>query len=102
VILTTLYLTGAKLTDSWCARMGDLQRATLLDVSMVPSSSIAIIADGECLACGGFSFGEPILLGNFEFIVDYFSGLSPSPEGAMKVLFSWAQLTAGHLPRSGP
>jgi hypothetical protein len=86
-ILTTLYLAGAKNTDSWCARKGDLQRASPLDVLMVPSSSIAIIVDDECLACGGFTLSEPVRLGNLDFIVDYFSGLSLSPrrgnEGAI-------------------
>jgi hypothetical protein len=46
---------------------------------MVPSSSIAIVADSERIMCSGFSLGEPVLLGNFEFIVDYFGGLSLSP-----------------------
>jgi hypothetical protein len=46
---------------------------------MVPSSSIAVAADGEHLTCGGFSLGESVHLRNFEFIVDYFSGLSLSP-----------------------
>jgi hypothetical protein len=73
VILTTLYLAGAKNTDSWHARKRDLQRATPLDVAMVPSSSIAVTADG------GFSLGEPVHLGNFEFIADYFGSLSLSP-----------------------
>jgi hypothetical protein len=45
---------------------------------MVPSSSIAITADGERLACGGFSLREPIRLGNFEFMADYFGSLSLS------------------------
>jgi hypothetical protein len=31
------------------------------------------------LTCGGFSLGETVRLGNFEFITDYFSGLSLSP-----------------------
>jgi hypothetical protein len=88
-ILTTLYLAGAKNTDSWCARKGDLQRASPLDVLMVPSSSIAIIADDERLACGGFTLGEPVRLGNLDFIVDYFGGLRLSPrrgnEGAIFV-----------------
>jgi hypothetical protein len=53
-----------------------LQRATHLDVLMVPSSSVAITTDGERLACGGFSLGEPVHLGNFEFRTDYFGGLS--------------------------
>jgi hypothetical protein len=47
---------------------------------MVPSSSIAIAADDERLACGGFSLGETVSLGNFEFIADYFGRLSE--EGA--------------------
>jgi hypothetical protein len=66
-----------------------LQRATPLDVLMVPSSSIAIIADGECLTCSGFSLGQPVRLGNFESIANYFDGLSQSPrrgnEGAVIV-----------------
>jgi hypothetical protein len=38
---------------------------------MVPSSMIAVAADGKCLTCGAFSLGE--------FIADYFGGLSVSP-----------------------
>jgi hypothetical protein len=56
---------------------------------MVPSSSIAITIDDERLACGGFSLGEPVCLGNFEFITEYFCGQSLSPmrgnEGAIFV-----------------
>jgi hypothetical protein len=89
VILTTLYLAGAKNTDSWHARKGDLQRSSLLDVPMVSSSSIAITADSERLACGEFSLGERVNLGNLEFITDYFGSLSLSPrrgnEGAIFV-----------------
>jgi hypothetical protein len=77
--LTTLYLAGAKNTDSWCTRNENLQRAFALDVLMVPSSSINVTADGEHLICSGFSLGEPVRLGNFEFIADYFCGLSLSP-----------------------
>jgi hypothetical protein len=51
---------------------------------MVPSSSIAIGTDGKRLMCSGFSLGELVRLGNFEFIIDYFSGLSPSPGGSNK------------------
>jgi hypothetical protein len=79
VILTILYLARAKNTNRWHAKNGDLHRATPLDVPMVPSSSITITADGEHLACGGFSLGEPVCLGNLEFIDDYFVGLSLSP-----------------------
>jgi hypothetical protein len=39
------------------ARKGDLQRSFPLDVPMVPSSSIAMTADGVSLICGGFSLG---------------------------------------------
>jgi hypothetical protein len=46
---------------------------------MVPSSVITVAIDGERLMCSGFSLGETICLGNFEFIVDYFSSLSLSP-----------------------
>jgi hypothetical protein len=77
--LTTLYLAGAKNTDCWLARNGDLQRAFPLDVPMVPLSAIIIAADGEHLTCGGFSHGKTICLGNFEFITDYFGGLGLSP-----------------------
>jgi hypothetical protein len=46
---------------------------------MVPSSVITVATDGECLTCGGFSLGEPVRLGNFEFTANYFGGLSLSP-----------------------
>jgi hypothetical protein len=77
--LTTPYLVSAKNTDNWCAKKGDSQRAFPLDVPMVSSSTIVVAADGECLTCGGFSLGETVHLRNFEFIADYFSGLSLSP-----------------------
>jgi hypothetical protein len=56
-----------------------MQRATPLEVPMVASSSVAMTPDGEHLACIGLSLDEPVHLGNFEFIADYFSGLSLSP-----------------------
>jgi hypothetical protein len=74
-ILTTLILPVEK-TNSWCARKGDLQRAFPLNVLMILASAITVIADGECLTCSGFSLGKTIHLRNFEFIVDYFGGLS--------------------------
>jgi hypothetical protein len=51
-------------------------------IPMVPSSLIAIATNGEHVTCGGFSQGEPVHLENFEFIVDYFGGLSLSPRGS--------------------
>jgi hypothetical protein len=79
VILTALYLTDAKNIDSWRDRKGDLQRAFPLDVLMVPSSTLAITTDGEHLMCDDFSLGETVHIGSFEFIADYFGGLSLSP-----------------------
>jgi hypothetical protein len=87
-------LADAKNIDIWHARKRDLQRAFPLDVTMVPSSMITITANGEHLTYGGFSPGETVCLGNFEFIVDYFGGLrrhlhgstcsgTPSPWWAM-------------------
>jgi hypothetical protein len=52
----------------------------LNEVLMVPSSSITVVANGERLMCGGFTLGEPVCLGNFECITDYFGGLSLSPK----------------------
>jgi hypothetical protein len=48
-------------------------------VPMVPSSMIFVAAYGECLTCGGFSLSETVRPGSFEFIADYFRGLSLSP-----------------------
>jgi hypothetical protein len=48
---------------------------------MVPSSALAVTADGECLSCGGFSLGETTRFGNLKFIVDHFGALSLSPMG---------------------
>jgi hypothetical protein len=72
-------LVGVENTNSWCTRKGDLQRDFPLDVPMVPSSVITVAVDGEHLTCGGFSLGETVHLGSFEFIVDYFGGLRLSP-----------------------
>jgi hypothetical protein len=102
VILTTLYFAGVENTDSWCVWKGDLQRAFSLDVPMVCSSVITIAVDDECLMCGGFPLGETIPLGSFEFIINYFGGLSLSPGGATQVLPSWAQLDVGLHPRGEP
>jgi hypothetical protein len=72
-------LPGAENTDSWHARKEDLQRSFPLDVQMVHSSTITILADSERFACGGFSLGETVHLGSFEFIANYFGSLSLSP-----------------------
>jgi hypothetical protein len=46
---------------------------------MVPSSANIITAYGERLTCYGFSLGETVRLVKYEFIADYFGGLSLSP-----------------------
>jgi hypothetical protein len=46
---------------------------------MVPSSVITVAADSESLTCGGFSLCDTILLGNLDFIANYFSSLSLFP-----------------------
>jgi hypothetical protein len=82
VILTTLCLTGAKNTDSWCAMKGDLQCAFPLYVLMAQSSALAVSIDCERLMCGGLALGETIHFGSLEFIADCFGGLSLSPKGS--------------------
>jgi hypothetical protein len=72
-------LAGAKNTNSWRTRKADLQRSFPLDILMVLSSAITVAADGERLTCGGFSLGQIIHLGSFEFITNYFSGVSLCP-----------------------
>jgi hypothetical protein len=69
-------------TNSCRTRKGYLQRAFSLDVPMVSSSAIIVAANSEQLMCSGFSLGETVCLGNFEFIADYFSSLSLLSGGA--------------------
>jgi hypothetical protein len=72
-------LAGAENIESWHIRKGDLQCVFLLDIMMVASSTITVTTDDERLMCGGFSLDEAIHLRSFEFIMNYFSGLSLSP-----------------------
>jgi hypothetical protein len=46
---------------------------------MVPSSVLAVAADGERLSGDVFSFGKTIHFGSLEFNADRFGGLSLSP-----------------------
>jgi hypothetical protein len=87
-------------TNSWHARKRDLHNAFPLDILMVPSSAITITADCECLTCGGFSLGETICLGNFEFITKYFGDLSLSPRrGYAGVAFMGSTRSGASTPR---
>jgi hypothetical protein len=84
-MLTTLYLTSAKNTDSWCARKGNLQCAFPLDVSMVHSFALIVSADGERMTCGVFSLSETVSMRNDSsaaFMGSTHSG-PPSPLWAM-------------------
>jgi hypothetical protein len=67
---------------------------------MILSSSITAAADGEHLMCGGFSLDEPVCLGNFDFIIDYFGSLSLSPrrgnEGAVFVGLTRSGVSTPH------
>jgi hypothetical protein len=74
-------------------------------VPLVLSSSIVVAADGGHLACVEFSLSENVHFGNYEFITDYFGGLSLSPppprrgdEGAAFV----GSTHRGASPHSGP
>jgi hypothetical protein len=78
--LTTLYLVGAKNIYSWRARKADLQHTFPLDIPIVFSYALVVSTNGEHLTCGGFSHSEIVHLGSFEFIADYFVGLSLSPK----------------------
>jgi hypothetical protein len=83
--LTTLYLAGAKNTDNWHARKGDLQHAFPLDILMVPSSmanpsSPPVIHIFYSTSCSPKT--PTTRSGDLKFITDRSSKLSLSPEGA--------------------
>jgi hypothetical protein len=56
-----------------------LQHAFPLEVLMVHSSALAVSVNGERLTCSGFSLSKTVRLKSFEFITNYFNGLSLSP-----------------------
>jgi hypothetical protein len=78
-ILTTLYFAGAKNTDSWRTKKGDLKCAFPLDIPMVHSSTLAVSTDSEHLTCSGFFLSKTDCFGSLEFVTDCFSNLSLSP-----------------------
>jgi hypothetical protein len=78
--LTTLYLVGAKNTDSWHARKGDLQRAFPLDVLMVPSPKLSFVANGNNPTGVGLAPGSTIHFSGMEFTADRLGRLSLFPQ----------------------
>jgi hypothetical protein len=79
-ILTTLYLTGAKNTDSWHARKGDLQSTFPLDVPMVTSPKLSFIANTNNPTGDGLAPSKTIRFGSLEFTIDHLGHVSLSPE----------------------
>jgi hypothetical protein len=80
VILTTLYLVGAKNTNSWCARKGDLHHDFPLDILLVPSLKLSFIANGNHPIGVSLTPGSAICFGSLEFTTDHLSHLSFSPQ----------------------
>jgi hypothetical protein len=78
--LTTLYLVGAKNTDSWRARKGDLQRTFPLNVLMVYSPKLSFIANGKNPTNVGLALGETICFSSLEFTANRLGRLSLSPQ----------------------
>jgi hypothetical protein len=67
---------------------------------MLSSSAITIAANSERLTCDGFSLNKNVCLGNFEFIADYFSGLSLSPRrGDVGIAFMGSTHRGAPTPR---
>jgi hypothetical protein len=79
-ILTTIYLAGAKNTDSWRARKENLQHAFLLDVPMVISPKLSFFANSNNPTGVGLTLGETIRFASLEFTIDRLGRLSLSPE----------------------
>jgi hypothetical protein len=79
--LTTLYFTGAKTTDSWHARKGDLQHAFPLDVPMVYSLKLSRIANCNNPISVSLARSETICFDSLEFTTERFGHLSLPLEG---------------------
>jgi hypothetical protein len=87
-ILTTLYLAGAKNTDSWHVRKGDLQRAFPLNIPMVPSPKLSFVTNGNSQTDIGLTPGSTIHFGSLEFTADHLGRLSLSPRSGTQASYS--------------
>jgi hypothetical protein len=68
-----------------------------LNVSIVHSPKLTIIADSNCKTDIGFVLGETIRFRSLEFIADCYSSLSLSlPRGMTHLSCSWEWFTVGH------
>jgi hypothetical protein len=93
-------LAGVENTRSWCVRLGIYSMLFAYMFRWFPSSVITVTADSERLTCGGFSLGETVHLGCFEFIADYFCGLSLSPRrGDLDAAFMGSTRSGTPSPR---
>jgi hypothetical protein len=70
VTLTTSYLAGAKNTNNWHAKKGDLQRTFPLDVLMVPSPNLSFVSNGNHPTGIGLALGSTIRFGSLDFTTD--------------------------------
>jgi hypothetical protein len=76
--LTTMYLAGAKNTDSWHTWKGDLQHAFPLDVMMVSSPKLSFIPHGNHLTSVSLALVSTIHFGSLDFTTDRLVHLSLS------------------------
>jgi hypothetical protein len=81
MILTTIYLAGAKNTIVGVPGRGICSVLFFDTVPMVPSSAFIATAGSERLLCDGFSLGETVRFGSLELIANRFGGPSLSPLG---------------------
>jgi hypothetical protein len=85
--LTTLYLAGAKNTDSWCTRKGDLQRSFPQAILMV-QPKLSFIANSNNPTGVNLAPGSTIHNGSLEFVTNHFGHLMFLPRGETQMSYS--------------